>query len=217
MWDGNCVLNVYTDYRLQIITEAVYDNGKLQEYQQVYPFITKSGVEVWCISKRKCEEKGNMGDSWNYLKEKDIVKEFELENVQPQDILTVSQVRENIETTVEGFYHGLTSNGAYNDDAGEAYLVKFSLDGTVKTLYKGVFAGRDFYDSSDEAKSWMIGGKEENTNFRYAYFIGNFKDSEPGKGEWEYNLEYEQIKSYIAPYFFKCRLKWHGFWEEHFV
>ncbi len=33
MWDGNCVLNVYTDYRLQIITEAVYDNGKLQEYQ----------------------------------------------------------------------------------------------------------------------------------------------------------------------------------------
>ncbi len=212
-WDGNCILNVYLGNELQMVTEAEYDDGKLIGYRQAYTFTTKLEKEVWCISKRECTENGNLGDSWNYYKKEDIEKEYDSEKEdQKLNIVTVWQVQDRVRNNVEGFYHGLTSEGAYNDDTGEAYLVKFSFDGTVRTLYKGNFSDGVFSDTLDQP-AWMIGRKEEKIDSKYAYYKGEFnEDGNPANsGGWKYGLEYQDIIEYTSPYFFKCKLKWYGF------
>ena len=214
-WDGDCTLNVYLDDKLQIITEAKYEDGKLLKYRQAYMFTTKQGNEVWCISKRECTENGNLGDSWNYYKDGDIEKDFYPGTNEPK-ILTVGYVRERVNDTLEGYYHGLTLNGSYNDDTGEAYLIKFASDGTVRTLYKGNFADGKFAGTSSKP-AWMIGRKEEEIDSKYAYYEGEFdKEGEPDKTnstKWKYELSYTDIIKYTSPYFFKCKLEWYGFEE----
>lgn len=212
-WDGDCTLNVYLDDKLQIITEAKYEDGKLLEYQQAYMFTTKLGNEVWCISKRECTENGNQGDSWNYYKDGDIEKDFYPGTNEPK-ILTVGYVRERVKNKLEGFYHGLTLNGTYNDNTGEAYLIKFASDGTVRTLYKGNFADGEFAGTSSKP-AWMIGRKEEEVGSKYAYYEGEFDTKgEPdttNSDKWKYGLSYTDIIKYTSPYFFKCKLEWYGF------
>lgn len=214
-WDGDCILNVYLGDKLQIITEAEYDDGKLIRYRQAYTFTTQLDKEVWCISKRECTEEGNQGDSWNYYKEEDIEKEDDSKDGNEElKIFTVSQVQERVKNNLEGFYHGLTSNGEYNDKTGDAYLVKFSSDGTVRTLYKGNFVDGKFSSTLDiNSPSWMIGRKEEKINSKYAYYEGGYDEKgEPVNSDgWEYELEYQDIMKHTSPYFFKCKLKWYGF------
>ena len=58
----------------------------------------------------------------------------------------------------------------------------------------------------------MIGRREE-ADSKYAYYEGGFdKKGDPvSKDGWKYELEYQDIVKYTAPYFFKCKLKWYGF------
>lgn len=213
-WDGNCIINVYDNDKLQLITEATYDDGILLNYRQAYTYTTIANEEVWCISKRECTDLGNMGDSWNYYKEKDIVKHFTLDEVEPTDILNVGQISEEIETSIEGFYHGITSEGQYNDMTGEAYLIKFSKkDGTVRTLYVGNFTNGSFSD--DTGNAWYITRDDTTINGAYMYYIGKFKNGTPidkvTEDNSKTNLSYEDIIFKTETRFFKCELKWYGF------
>lgn len=54
---------------------------------------------------------------------------------------------EEIDTPVDSYYRGNTSNGIYNDNTGEAYLVRYNEDGTVKVLYKGIIRKGNHADS----------------------------------------------------------------------
>jgi hypothetical protein len=212
-WDGNCIINVYDNDELQLITEATYNDGVLLNYKQVYTYTTTANEEVWCVSKRECTDEGNTGDSWNYYKEEDIIKDFTLSEVEPTDILNVGQISEKIETSVEGFYHGITSNGQYNDTTGESYLIKFSKkDGTVRTLYVGNFIDGDFSDNT--GKAWYITRNDNDLNGTYMYYIGKFKDGKPIEKTTADNfmsdLSDEDITAKTESIFFKCELKWYG-------
>lgn len=228
-WDGNCIINVYENNKLVFVTVALYDDGVLEEYQQLYTYTTIASEEVWCISKRKCTENGNIGDSWNYYKDKDITKDFNLNNVQPSDIYTIGEIKkiitEEFNAPVEAFYHGKTLEGLYNDqnidddnnakaNTDRSYLVKFSKnDGTVRTLYVGNFVNGKLEDETGTA--WYIVRDDEKIESKYIYCIGKFKENtftdELTEDNFKNNLTEQEIKNIILPYFFKCELNWYGF------
>ncbi len=217
-WDGNCIINIYKNNQLYLITDALYDDGVLKSYQQVFTYYTKASEEVWCISKRECTKDGNVGDSWNYFKSSDIIKNFTIDNVEPYNIYNVAQItkiiKEDLECSIEAYYYGMTSNGLYNDETDNAYAVKFSKeDGTVRTLYFGRFENGVFSDNTGNA--WIIGRHVEQIGSTYAFYIGKFKDNKPSeawtKDNSQNNLSLDDINERIRYKTIKPVLKWYGF------
>lgn len=205
-WDGNCLINVYANNQLALIMEAEYNHGILAEYKQVLPAQTLGKTDVWIIAERKSTGELNSGDSWNYIRDKGYEKDFGLDTVTNEDILTVQEFRDGIDTRIEGFYHGNTSNGLYNDNTGDAYLVKYNEDGTVRTLYSGRFKDGVFEDTTGYA--WYI-TKNENTD--YMYYQGQFDDGKPvhdSKSVFENGLTQERINEILQEKNFTGDLKW---------
>lgn len=205
-WDGNCLINVYSNDQLALIMEAEYNHGLLTEYKQVLPAQTLGKTNVWIIAERTNMGDSNSGDSWNYIREKGYEKAFDLDTVTNKDIITVDEFRNIIDTRIEGFYHGNTSDGLYNDNTGDAYLVKYNEDGTVRTLYNGRFKDGIFEDTTGYA--WYI-TKNENTD--YMYYQGQFDDGKPvhdSKSVFENGLTQERINEILQEKGFTGDLKW---------
>lgn len=205
-WEGDCIINVYINNQLELVMDAKYEDGVLQEYKQVMPYTNQKGVDVWLVAERVHEDEYNSGDTWSYYREDDYKKTFSLDNVEASDILTVRKFKKNIKTSLEGVYHGNTYDGFYNDNTGNAYMVKYTRDGYVRLLYRGCFVDGKFDDSSGNA--WYI-TKEEDTE--YMYFKGNFSDGKPDHGsnyEFENPISLEKIQDIVSCYFFDCRLIW---------
>lgn len=51
-WDKDCIINVYENNKLVLISETEYDNGICLSSKQVYPSRTKEKIEVWSITDR---------------------------------------------------------------------------------------------------------------------------------------------------------------------
>ncbi len=207
-WDGECLINVYKDDQLSLIMEAEYEGGTLKKYKQVLAGKTLAGTEVWIVAERENSGESNSGNSWNYIRDKAHTKEFEFDEVEIDDMMTVRDFESSIDTRVEGFYHGDTSNGTYNDQKGDAYLIKYAEDGTVRTLYVGGFRNGKFDDVSGDA--WYI-TKSDNT--AYMYFKGNFENGDPiqeSKKVFENELTMERITEILQENSFECEneLKW---------
>lgn len=168
-WDKNCIINIYENNKLVLIMDAVYEDGKLLEYKQVLPYNTGKDKPAWIVSNRKAQEKYNSGDSWSYLRTKEYIKDFTLEGVRDKNILSVDQFVNSLDEVLEGFYHGNTSDGKYNDDTGNAYLVKYNENRDVTLLYQGMFKDGKFEDTTGNA--WYI-VKEPDTE--YMYYKGHF-------------------------------------------
>lgn len=225
-WDGNCIINIYENNKLKLVTEALYSDGELNSYQQVFTYFTSAQEEVWCISQRECTKEGNIGDSWNYYKNSDLEKDFTIDSVEPYNIYNVAQVKkiikEELECQIEAFYHGKTAGGLYNDQKDkdeevkkeESYLVKFSKeDGTVRTLYFGDFVDGKLCDKTGNA--WMIGRDTEKIGSSYSFYKGKFENNNPidiwTPENSEKNLSLETINQKIEFKFIKPVLKWYGF------
>lgn len=207
-WNGECIINIYENNNLILITEANYEDGKILNYRQVIPFTTKRGVDVWCVSERKSNGDSNSGDSWTYLRECEYVKNFELSLANIDNICNVDEFVDNIDTKLEGFYHGNTSNGQFNDETGEAYMIKYSEDGSIKTLYEGRFKDGDFNDNTGDA--WYI-TKEKNTG--YMYYKGVFKNGKPTNDNnsiFENPITLERIEQILQENDFNGELKWYN-------
>lgn len=58
---------------------------------------------------------------------------------------------ENQEKRMTQYYVGNTSDSKYNDDTGNAYLIKFDESGNVITLYTGRFRNGQLHDESGDA------------------------------------------------------------------
>lgn len=188
-WDGECIINVYKDNILTLVTDAIYDDGELVSYKQILPYKTQSGSDVWCVANRSHTELGNYGESWNYYKENDIIKSFNFDNVTPQDIISTNSFRYGANFALEAYYCGQTSDGVYNDNTGTAYLVKYDRDGTIKTVYRGNFTNGQFDDSTGEA--WEIARDNDPT---YIYYKGRFKDGKAVHEKRKRNISLEEIK-----------------------
>lgn len=205
-WDGTCIINIYKDNQLILISEAIYDDGMLLSYKQVLPDTNNAGKKVWLISERVCVDKVNSGETWSYICESDYVKSFDMDNVLVSDIFDVENFQKTIDLKLEGYYYGNTSGGALNDDTGEAYIVKYFDDGTVRTLYKGCVKNGNFNDDTNNA--WYI-TKEEDTS--YMYYKGKFKDGIPQNNvgsEFINPISVDEIKEIIQNQEFKSELRW---------
>lgn len=174
-WDGDCIINVYSNKKLFMIMEGRYDNGKLISYKQVNHFKNTSSTKVWGISERRVNGNINIGETYTYYKTKSKKVNFTQKNVEPNDILSVLDFEDWLNTPLEGYYHGNTSNGSYNDDTGKSYLIKYNKDGTVRTLYYGNFRDGKFEDDTNNA--WYIALDKENST--YVYYKGKFASNSP--------------------------------------
>jgi len=203
-WDGNCTINVYKGKNLILITNANYDDGKLKDYRQVL----EGGNDTWIVSNRKAHKNYNSGENWSYQKNKEIIKKFSIKNATISDIISIDSFKTKYAKTLDGYYNGRTSSGKYNDQTGNAYLVKYFSDGTVKTLYFGKFKDGDFHDKT--GKAWYISKGEDDTN--YIYFKGTFTEGSPDEtlDHKRENITNKKIHEIIDKIKFDCDIVLYG-------
>lgn len=177
-WDGNCIVNIYQQGKLELITDANYEDGRLRYCRQVFPDTTTNGQPIWVISNRIVEGNTSHGETWHFFRNDDFFEIQEPKSVGANDIISVDQFNESLHSGhsgVEGYYSGIVSDGKFNDTSGKAYMIKYFEDGLIRTLYVGAFKDGLFHDESGNA--WMI-GKVKNTQESYAYYKGPFRNGQ---------------------------------------
>lgn len=213
-WTGNCITNVYENNKLTLITDAIYDNGKLLQCKQIFAYTLKNGQDVWAFADRTQEDGFSSGVTWLYERtpENEYKKDYMLDEATINCIFTGAQFREKISSHLCAFYHGNISDGFFNDETGDAYMVYFFEDGTVRLLYSGNFKDGTFNDSTGNA--WYI-VKEKDTDYMYAK--GSFKNGKLQRSTVTEKgpppLSLEDIKGYMTQrnFDFPFVLKWAGF------
>lgn len=209
-WDGECTLNVYVNDELILITDAKYKDGVLLESKQVFSYKLKSGEDVWAYSERKHEDGVGIGDTYLYEWTGDYKKDFALNDTTVEDVLYADEFITSLSPCLKAYYYGNTSDSLFNDDSGDAYMVYFFEDGTVRLLYSGNFKDGTFDD--DTGNAWYI-VKENDTD--YMYYKGQFRNGkEYHNGEEELGappLTWEEIQKYIGDRQYKVELHWAGF------
>lgn len=215
-WHGQCLLNVYDGNNLIQITEAVYDDGNLVKYRQVFEYKDK---DTWVLSDRTHTGDVNTGTSISYYKEKGkpeyYTKTFSMGSVKGSDILNVDDFVKMYCITQEGFYCGNTSNGKYNDKTGNAYLVKYNRDGFVRLFYHGNMKKGYQYDKSGNAWDIVL-GKDNKYYYRKAKYDGiNNKDDVIIYSTMTEHVDgmsgkkaKKQFKKKIGKTEVECELKW---------
>jgi len=215
-WDGDCIINVYKEGKLELITEADYNKGSLQTFRQAFPGSTTKREDVWYFSTRTMEDGFSSGETWDYFRNGDYQQDFVYEDVVPDNILTIDRFQSQVSGALEGYYSGNTSNGRFNDDTGCAYMVKyFKEDGTIRTLYVGDFKNGFPEDPSDEA--WLIG--RNSTGEKYSYYKGPTSNgsaaispySPNADKYWEFDINQDRIDALLVGMTFKCELTWAEF------
>jgi len=201
-WDGECVINIYDDQKLALITEALYDSGNLITFRQAFPNV-RNGETIWYFSKRIMEDDFSSGETLSFMQDIDFQQSFSYDGVAAEDILTCDKLYSQMDhPPLEGYYNGRTSNGRYNDTSGTAYMVKYFNDGTVRTLYTGMFKRGTFDDSTGNA--WMIGRND--TISQYSYYKGPFKNGyatyspKDKNSPWEIDIDQKRIDELVESF-----------------
>lgn len=206
-WDKDCIINVYANDELILIMDAEYDDGELVTYQQVLAETLQTRQDVWVVTEREHRADINYGETWNYDRTEDYAKQFELDQVQMQDVVSAEDFIAEIDTPVDSYYRGNTSNGIYNDNTGEAYLVRYNEDGTVKVLYKGCFTDGKFDDNTGEA--WELVFDSSNGINKYFYYKGIFRKGNRANSKKIDYVTREQIEQITEGMEFSCDMEWY--------
>ncbi len=213
-WDGDCTINVYEDDILMSIMEAQYDNGMLLRYKQVAKSTTRNETEIWRVCdktrKRNKNKEYSTGETWNYIY-KEYKKNFRYEEAMSNDIKYIFDFENFLaeNSWLEGYYYGNTSDGYYNDDTGNAYMIKYFDDGTVRTLYYGNFVKGEFHDKTGNA--WYI-TKEKDTDYMYykGYYKNGHPENNPGHTFKSPPLSLEQIYEILDENHCDLILRWYN-------
>ena len=97
-WDGNCIVNLYKDGKLVLITDAVYDDGKVLSCKQAFPDVTTGErlddgtvlkQDIWVVSDRVIENGVSRGETWHYFRDGDFKQQFDADEVTFEDIISV--------------------------------------------------------------------------------------------------------------------------------
>ena len=202
-WNGTCILNIYKDDILVSIFEGTYSDGVLFSYKRV----AEENDDTWIITDRICQDDYNVGETFIYTKTSDYTKSFTQETVRDKQIATIDKFLASRKEVLLSYYNGRTSEGYYNDDTGDAYLVKYNDDGSINILYKGKFKDGQFNDI--EGISWYIGEGIEDKE-HYYYYRGTFQGGvRTGKTPRPWNpLTQDEINEVIKNENFKCPLNW---------
>lgn len=206
-WDQDCIINVYEDNKLILISETIYNNGIPSSSKQAFPSHNKEGINVWSITDRHYNNDYNYGETWNYFKFNEHLKTFEFENAEIDDIIYVSDFENDIKTysALEGYYFGKVKDGTYTDDEEyKSYMVKYDENGFIRTLYIGNFENGDFHDNTGKAEEIVYDGSVN----KYFHYIGTFTDGHRDGDNLNYVTQ-EKIDKIIEPYVFNCELNWY--------
>lgn len=201
-WDGYCVTNAYnSDGTLYGICESNFQDGKRIDYKTILSVNEKKNE--WDYYSRICDGESNKGISIEYVFEYNTEKNFTNTNVRRTDILYVDDFIEKQDSKITQYYYGNTSNELYNDNTGNAYLIKFDQDGTVKTLYVGRFVNG--YPSDNTNEAWSIAYAE-----KLGYYVlntGKFKDGYAVNGS-DKEFTIDEIRDVVDQLDIKLELKW---------
>lgn len=177
-WYGECILNIYTDKKLSCIFEAIYNDGQLFSYRRV----SDEGNGTWEVADRVDKGDYRTGETWVYSKTIDYPQEISLGDYEESKMIMYDDFVNSTQEKLLSYYNGKTSDGFYNDDSGNAYLIKYFKEGEIKveddknvirTLYQGEFANGNFEDEGYDA--WEI-TREANTT--YMYYEGSFSNGD---------------------------------------
>lgn len=177
-WDGYCVINTYTDGVLNGVSESNFDDGNRLNYESFY---LSDNQGEWIYTDRDCKEDSNDGISIRYKLDYDKQKNFTLTNARASDIIYVENLASYDNKEVLSYYVGSTSDGVYNDNSGDAYLVRYNEDGFVNVFYKGCFQNGNFDDTN------AVEIVFDSSNDRYFLYQGAFVD---GKRTSDDGIEY---------------------------
>ena len=177
-WDGYCVINTYTDGVLNGVSESNFDDGNRLNYESFY---LSDNQGEWIYTDRDCKEDSNDGISIRYKLDYDKQKNFTLTNARASDIIYVENLTSYDNKEVLSYYVGSTSDGVYNDNSGDAYLVRYNEDGFVNVFYKGCFQNGSFDDTN------AVEIVFDSSNDRYFLYQGTFVD---GKRTSDDGIEY---------------------------
>ena len=167
--------------------------------------------DEWIYTDRDCtkDENGNAvnrGENIRYSFNYGETKNFTSTNVRVTDIRYIEDFEKLKEMTMLSFYCGATSDGVYNDESGDAYLVKYNKKGFVKTFYKGRF--KDGYFQDEDTLEIVL--DESNHINRYFIYEGKFEN---GSRENDENIRYitqEEIDRIMKENGISTDLKWYG-------
>ena len=177
-WDGYCVINTYTDGVLNGVSESNFDDGNRLNYESFY---LSDNQGEWIYTDRDCKEDSNDGISIRYKLDYDKQKNFTLTNARASDIIYVENLTSYDNKEVLSYYVGSTSDGVYNDNSGDAYLIRYNEDGFVSVFYKGCFQNGNFDDTN------AVEIVFDSSNDRYFLYQGTFVD---GKRTSDDGIEY---------------------------
>lgn len=195
-WDGHCIINVYKNGSLELVVDAEYDDGTLLHSKQVFHYVTiysKIKQDVWAISDRTVENGYSSGYTNLYYRNGDFSQRFDPASMKEGDMISADQFYDMMDLELYAYYSGNTSDGYFNDNTGNAYLIYYNKeDNTVKTLYSGKFVDGTINDSTGNA--WWITEDEETSDGRYGYYKGRFKDGDVASTKgYEYNISQDRI------------------------
>lgn len=167
-WNGYCVINTYdADGKLNGINESNFDDGNRLDYESYY---LSDKQNEWIYTDRDCKKETNEGISIQYKSNFSKQKNFTTTNVRVSDLIYIESMKEYDNKEILSYYMGKTSNGVYNDDSGNAYLVMYNSGGFVSVYYKGDF--RDGYFEDENAIEIVL-DESDNIN-KYFLYNGGF-------------------------------------------
>lgn len=167
-WNGYCVINTYdADGKLNGINESNFDDGNRLDYESYY---LSDKQNEWIYTDRDCKKETNEGISIRYKSNFSKQKNFTTINVRVSDLIYIESMKEYDNKEILSYYMGKTSNGVYNDDSGNAYLVMYNSGGFVSVYYKGDF--RDGYFEDENAIEIVL-DESDNIN-KYFLYNGGF-------------------------------------------
>lgn len=171
-WNGYCVINTYdADGKLNSINESNFDDGNRLDYESFY---LSDKQNEWIYTDRDCKKETNEGISIRYKSNFSKQKNFTATNVRVSDLIYIESMKEYDNKEILSYYMGKTSNGVYNDDSGNAYLVMYNSEGFVSVYYKGNF--KDGYFEDENAIEIVL---DESYNInKYFLYNGGFTRGE---------------------------------------
>lgn len=175
-WDGECLINVYSDGYFVISTKAIYHDGERIDYKQLFPT-----SDALCYADRHNIDSGSSGDTWKYENTAPIIQNISFDDPQADLMIEPETYIKSISSNCISHYHGNTENGSYEDDTDSAYLVAFFEDGSTRTVYKGRFKDGVFNDETGAA--WYITMEKGDKRTPYMYFEGGFDSGKPNQNK----------------------------------
>lgn len=205
-WNGNCIINKYTNGNLKYVLNAEYASGKLVSYKQVFSYINNSNIEVWAVSDRTVEGEENAGQTWTFFKEGEYIKNFDNSYLKSENIIDDQQFLNSMNLMMEGFYNGYTSDGLFNDQNDDAYMVKYNRNGYVRMLYAGQFQDGKPHDPTGNA--WVISLGYDDIHYMYYRGVINNLDEINENNGWKH-ITIEEINQTINNDNYACPINWY--------